>query len=258
MRYFLHLAYRGNSYRGWQRQPKVRSVQEVLEKCLTKVVRQDITLIGCGRTDAEVHASDYYAHFDLDAELPAQFIYKVNLTLPNDIAVFKVFILEGNYHARYSATHRTYDYYIHTEKDPFRDKLSTYLFEDCSRWDRSAMQAAAAVLPKYSDFLSFCKVPDKHDSTICQLSHAQFYFDETPNSVRFQITANRFLRGMVRLIVGQLLDVGRARVTVEQFEQRVAQKERAEYFVSAPPQGLYLSKVIYPFLGQEREPNHFQ
>jgi tRNA pseudouridine38-40 synthase len=160
-------------------------------------------------------------------------------------------VLEGNYHARYSASSRTYNYYIHTEKDPFRDKLSTYLFEDCSQWDRKAMEQAAAVLPNYSDFLSFCKVPDKHDSTICQLSEAQFYFDEQANSIRFQITANRFLRGMVRLIVAQLMDIGRGRITAEQFEQRIANGQRAEYFVSAPPQGLYLSKVIYPFLGEE-------
>jgi len=248
IRYFLHLAYRGTSFRGWQRQPQVKSVQAKLEECLAQVLRQPVSLIGCGRTDAEVHASDYYAHFDLEGSLPEAFLYKMNLTLPGSITIFKVFTVAGDWHARYAATRRTYDDHVHTEKDPFREHLSTYLFEDCSTLNREAMQQAAASLLNYTDFLAFCKVPEKHDSTICQLSTARFFFDEQPNSFRFQIAANRFLRGMVRLIVAQLLDVGRGRVSVAEFERLVAAKERSAYFVSAPPQGLYLSKVEYPFL----------
>ena len=242
MRYFLQLAYRGTNYHGWQRQPNGLSVQEVLETALTTVLRQPIAIVGSGRTDAGVHAGEQFAHFETDATLPEHFIRSLNSLIPSDIAVYDCFPVRADDHARYTATFRYYQYQISRRKDPFRDGL-VYVFSLPLRVDR--MNEAADQLLHYTDFESFSKVKTDVRTFNCRIDEA--YWEQKDNGdLVFHIRADRFLRGMVRAIVGTLLAVGQERLSVADFEAIIQAKDRKRAGRSAPADGLSLVEVGYP------------
>lgn len=244
MRYLLHLAYDGTHFHGWQRQPQVVSVQSTLEDSLTHLLKTPITVVGCGRTDAGVHASDYYAHFEYPAALPKDLRRKLNLALPNSIVVNECKAVTPRWHARFSAQERSYIYYGNFSKSPFNQHFSTY-FPHKNIIDWPAMKEAAALLPHYRDFRAYCKVPDRHDSTLCTITAAHFVRN-TVDQFEFHISANRFLRGMVRLLVAELMEVGTGKRTVANVQHCLTTGERPPYFKQAPPQGLQLASIYYP------------
>jgi tRNA pseudouridine38-40 synthase len=246
-RYFLHLAYKGFNYRGWQQQPGgVRTVQATVERCLSKVLHEKISVMGCGRTDAQVHASQYVLHFDTSAVLPERFRFILNKTLPHDISVFDVIPVHHRAHARFDAKLRQYDYLFHTEKQAFISQLSALY--DPQTFNLPAMREGAEALLKYRDFRAYCLKPDKHHSTICRLQYCRVFANEKGTRFRFQIAANRFLRGMVRIISHRLMELGRGRIDLAEFERPLRDGRPPRPLRSAHPEGLYLSKVRYPFL----------
>ncbi|WP_018478778.1 tRNA pseudouridine synthase A [Pontibacter roseus] len=246
MRYFFHIGYKGTRYNGWQRHPYGMGVQQVLEESLGKILKVPVAIVGCGRTDAQVHAAQFFFHLDVDRPWEFDMLFRLNKVLPPDIAVFDILPMEGLPHARFDATHRSYDYFLHTYKDPFLDETSSlYLLPHL---DLPAMKAAAALLPLYQDYRSFCLTPADHESTICKVTTARWYTDRNGDRLRFQISANRFLSRMIRIVVGKLLLVGTGALTIDEFESYLATDNAPKALNPAYPQGLYLSKVTYPFL----------
>lgn len=249
MRYFFHIAYHGYRYRGWQRQPGLPSVQEVLETSLGKLLKEKVTVLGCGRTDAKVSASQYFFHIDTLQEWDYDLAFRLNKVLPADIAIFDIIPVENDQHARYNVSERTYDYFIHTYKDPFLSEMSSlYLLEDL---DFDKMTAAVSLLTQYDNFYAFCKSPEKHNHTHCRVSHAQLFRNENGDRLRFQITANRFLKCMIRMLMGKILEIGKGESSVDEFEHCLKTQEHPRFVLPAHPQGLYLSRVTYPFLDVE-------
>ncbi len=252
-RYFITLSYDGAGYHGWQIQPNGISVQERLQQALSTLLRQPIEVVGAGRTDAGVHAAMMVAHFDLptaddgdDVSVPEDFspkqlAYRLNRILPRDIAVKRVEAVAPEMHARFSAVSRTYYYYLHTEKNPF---LRTTSWETHYQLDFPAMNEAAAWLLTQSDFASFCKVGADVKTTLCQLTRAE-WVQLSPTSWRFEITANRFLRNMVRAVVGTLVEVGRHRITLADFQRIVESKRRTAAGESMPAHALFLVDIKY-------------
>lgn len=252
MRYFIQLSYDGTRYHGWQVQPNGVSVQEVLQKALSTLLRQPTEVTGAGRTDAGVHASMMVAHFDWPAahegegceEAPldcTQLTYKLNRLLPPDVAVQAVRPVGPEMHARFSATRRTYHYYIHTRKDPF---LRGYSWQVNVPLDFALMNEAAQVLLEYSDFTSFSKTGTDVKTNICQLTEARWE-QLKPGEWRFTVSANRFLRNMVRAIVGTLVEVGRHRMTISQMRHAIEAKDRQRAGESVPGHALYLTNIEY-------------
>lgn len=252
MRYFIQLSYDGTRYHGWQVQPNGVSVQEVLQKALSTLLRQPTEVTGAGRTDAGVHASMMVAHFDWPVahegegceEMPldcTQLTYKLNRLLPPDVAVQAVRPVGPEMHARFSATRRTYHYYIHTRKDPF---LRGYSWQVNVPLDFALMNEAAQVLLEYSDFTSFSKTGTDVKTNICQLTEARWE-QLKPGEWRFTVSANRFLRNMVRAIVGTLVEVGRHRMTISQMRHAIEAKDRQRAGESVPGHALYLTNIEY-------------
>jgi len=246
LRYFIHIGYNGYNYRGWQRQHKVLSIQEVLETSLSKLLKTRITCLGCGRTDAQVHASQYFFHMDVDEPWDFDLLFRLNKMLSEDISIFDIIPVEGYPHAQLDAIRRTYDYFIHTYKDPFLHGLSSYY--PIKNLDFGKMKEATKLLLVYNDFSAFCKSPDKNPSNICYISTAQLYADINGDKIRFQISSNRFLKGMIRIIVMKLLEIGTGEISLEEFENYLSLKETPKKTVPAYPQGLYLSRITYSFL----------
>jgi len=246
LRYFFHIAFHGARYNGWQKHPGARSVQDVLETALSKLLKEPVAINGCGRTDALVHASQYFFHTDIENEWDFDLFFRLNKVLPDDIAVFEIIPMQGQPHARFDAVQRTYDYFIHTYKDPFLSNFSSLYPE--RNLDLDKMKAAVGLLPLYKDYRGLCKGPDRIEHTLCYVSSAGLYTDRNGDRLRFQITANRFLSRMVRIIVGRLLEIGRGEMSVDEFEYYLINKETPKLIIPAHPQGLYLSKVTYPFL----------
>lgn len=243
-RYFIYLSYDGTAYHGWQVQPNGISVQEEMQKALLTLLRQDIEIVGAGRTDAGVHARVMVAHFDFEQALDvAQLAYKLNRILPKDISVSKVMAVSTDMHARFSAVKRTYHYYIHLHKDPFHRFYSCELHYEL---DFRLMNEAAAYLLECSDFAAFCKVHTDVKTTICKVTEAR-WIDDGGGCWHFVISADRFLRNMVRAVVGTLIDVGRHRLTLEQFKAVVEGKNRSNAGESMPGNALFLEDVKYPF-----------
>ncbi|MDP3928302.1 MAG: tRNA pseudouridine(38-40) synthase TruA [Bacteroidota bacterium] len=244
MRYFIHLAYLGKNYHGWQKQPNAASVQEELENKLSILLKESIEVVGCGRTDTGVHAKQYYLHVDLVQPIDTEKIgFQLNAILPKDIAVYEVFEVAENLHARFSAINRSYEYWISTKPNPFANELS---FLYTKPLDIKAMNEAAQLLLKHRDFECFCKVHTDVKTFICEIQTA--YWEEKPEGfLVFHITANRFLRNMVRAIVGTLLDVGKGKLSTPEFEQILNSKNRGEAGMSVAANGLFLSNVSYPF-----------
>lgn len=269
-RYFIHLAYNGACYNGWQTQPNLPTVQETLEKALSTLLRQPIAVVGCGRTDTGVHASDFYAHFDAEGAVDCgQLVFKLNNLLPPDIAIFDIFPVADNAHARFDATARTYQYHVSDRRLPFRQGQYCRIY---FRPDLEKMNEAARVLMEYEDFTSFAKLHTQVKTNICHLTEARWDFvpvenyelkvkseadaDEkliTHNSELiteyewvFTIRSNRFLRNMVRSVTGTLLDVGRGKLDIDGLREIIEQKDRCAAGVSMPACGLFLTKVEYP------------
>ena len=246
-RYFLHLSYVGTRYRGWQRQSGVTSVQEVLETTLSKILKEEITLLGCGRTDAVVHASQYFAHFDTNTIWDFDLLFRMNKVLPDDISIHDILPVDELQHARFHATERSYQYFLHTQKIAQLAYSST--LHEKTQLDFAKMKAAADLIPKYSDFFGFCKTPDVHPSTICAIRSVQFSRNQDATQFCFEITANRFLRGMIRNLMARILLVGAGEISLADFKKVLNKEVLAEQLpIPAPPQGLYLSRIVYPFL----------
>ncbi len=240
MRYAIHLAYNGTNYCGWQTQPELPTVQFTLESALSTLLRIPIAIVGCGRTDTGVHASDFYAHFDLDGPLADNLVFKLNSYLPPDIAIFDIFPVADNFHARFSALSRTYKYYAANVRLPFSQGLYCRIYFNP---DLDAMNEAAKVLMQYDDFTSFAKLHTDNKTNICHLKEAQW--SREGEMLMFTITSNRFLRNMVRSVTGTLLDVGRGKLTIDGLRAIVEQKNRCAAGVSMPAQGLFLTNVAY-------------
>lgn len=242
-RFFIYLSYKGTAYHGWQIQPNGRSVQEVLANALGTILRAKVEIVGAGRTDTGVHAKLMVAHFDWETELPTQFdlVAKLNSFLPKDIAVFQIVEVHPDAHARFDATARRYEYHIVSSKNVFKNELAA---RENMKLDFEAMNKAATSLKEYSDFTSFSKVHSDAKTNICKITHAQW--SQHDDEWVFTIQADRFLRNMVRAIVGTLFEVGRHKMTIDEFRKVIEIKNRCKAGTSVPAQGLYLVDIQYP------------
>jgi len=243
MRYFIELAYKGTHYHGWQRQSNGLSVQEVIEKALSTLLRRPIEIIGSGRTDAGVHAEQQFAHFEVEEPLTVtgSFLHALNCTLPPDISIQAIFPVRDTDHARFTAFSRYYQYRIRQRKSPFLTDL-VYVFRRDLDLDR--MNEASALLLTHLDFQSFSKVRTNVSHFRCKIERAEWLLEA--GELTFHIKANRFLYGMVRTLVGTLLEVGQGRMTVAEFEQIILDRDRRKAGRSAPPNGLFLVEIGYP------------
>lgn len=242
MRYFVWFSYDGTAYHGWQIQPNGNSVQAELQRALSTLLREEISVTGAGRTDAGVHARQMVAHFDFSEAIDLeQLAYKLNRILPCDIAVDRVELVDDDMHARFSATSRTYHFYIHTKKDPFSRPYSTELHYEL---DFDKMNEAGRILMTYDDFGAFCKSHSDVKTTLCRVTKAE-WVQTSETSWYFEITANRFLRNMVRAVVGTLIDVGRGRLTLDDFRKVIEGKRRTEAGESMPANALFLENIRY-------------
>jgi len=242
LRYFLEIAYHGKNYYGWQRQPDAISVQEVVEDALSKLLRTEVNITGAGRTDTGVHAKQLFAHFDVDflADVK-QLKYRLNSFLPKDISVQDVFEVTPKAHARFDATQREYEYWITLEKSPFLNGLA-YLLRKNPNMD--LMNKAAEILFQYHDFQCFSRTKTDVKTYHCTIKKANW--EQKGSKLVFTIAADRFLRNMVRAIVGTMLEIGYEKMTLEDFHTVIQHKNRSNAGASAPAHGLYLTKVIYP------------
>lgn len=242
MRYFITLSYDGTRYHGWQIQPNGISVQGELQRCLSLLLRQEIDVTGAGRTDAGVHARMMVAHFDYGSEIDTpQLAYKLNRLLPFDISIQRIEPVSDDMHARFSATSRTYHYYIHTVKSPF---LRHYSCEMHYSLDFALMNEAAELLLSYDDFGCFCKSHTDVKTTICNVTAARWH-QVSEHEWYFEITANRFLRNMVRAVVGTLVEVGRHRLSLDDFRKVIEGRKRSDAGESMPGNALFLESVTY-------------
>lgn len=242
MRYFITLSYDGTDFHGWQIQPNGNSVQEELQKALSTLLRQPVAVVGAGRTDAGVHARKMVAHFDCQEPIDCtQLAYRLNRMVPRSMAVYDVKRVSEELHARFSATRRTYHYYIHTRKDPFLRHYSCEMHFDL---DFERMNEAARALMEYSDFGAFCKSHSDVKTTICRVMAAQWH-QTSPTEWYFEISADRFLRNMVRAVVGTLVDVGRGRLSIDEFRNVIEGRKRTAAGESMPANALFLEDVEY-------------
>lgn len=243
-RYCIHLAYNGLNYCGWQTQPNVPSVQQTIEQALTTLLRRRTPILGCGRTDTGVHASDFYAHFDNDAEGGLncdQLTFKLNSFLPADLRIYRIFPVGDEFHARFDAISRTYQYHVSNKRLPFNQGLYCRIYFEP---DIERMNEGAKILMEYEDFTSFAKLHTDVKTNICHLYEA--HWDVVGEEWVFTIKANRFLRNMVRSVTGTLLDVGRGALTLDGLRTIIEKKDRCAAGVSMPAEGLFLVKVEYP------------
>lgn len=244
MRYFIELAYKGTHYNGWQYQPDAPSVQETLAQAISTLLRSKIDLVGAGRTDTGVHAQQMYAHFDYPEMLDEKkLIQKLNSFLPKDIAVFKIILLHNEAHARFDATSRTYQYHIHTQKNAFQCNDSWYFSHAL---DLDLMNKACVMLFDHCDFECFSKVHTDVHTFLCTVTEA--HWQKNGNQLVFTITADRFLRNMVRAIVGTMLNIGQKKTTLQEFQKILDSKDRGQAGFSVPAHGLYLTRIKYPYL----------
>ncbi len=243
MRYFAELAYKGTNYHGWQRQESAPSVQQALEDALATLLRTPVGVTGAGRTDTGVHASYYVAHFDTPDAIgdTAAFVYHLNSILPHDIAVFSLTPVANDAHARFDAVAREYKYHIVRQKDPFRRETAWQYFVDL---DVERMNLAAASLLRADDFTTFSKLHSNNKTNICKVSRA--VWTREADGLVFTVRADRFLRNMVRSIVGTLADVGRGKIDDAEFARILAARDRSLASGSAPAQGLFLNDIRYP------------
>lgn len=254
-RYFLELAYDGTNYHGWQMQPNAVTVQEKLNHALSTLLRQPIETLGCGRTDTGVHAKQFYAHFNIAHQSPKGGAENVvsspfrglgglNALLPYDIAAIRLIEVKEDAHARFDATRRSYEYHVHFQKDPFKTKYS-WLLRD--KPDVELMNKGAEIIMEYTDFSCFSKSNTQVFTNNCKITRA-VWIENADGSLVFQISADRFLRNMVRAIVGTLMLVGKKEIVPGQIRQIIESKNRSNAGTSVPACGLYLTEVVYPYL----------
>ncbi len=244
MRYFLEIAYKGTGYVGWQIQPNGVSVQQKVDEALQTILRADIHCLGCGRTDAGVHAEQFFLHFDTDKIFPDNFILRINTFLPQGIAVKKLIPVHEKAHARFDATMRAYEYRVTFEKNAFLNELLLYRHLDDLDFD--LMHKACEIVKKYNDFPSFCKSKQGSKTTIVNIK--ELYWRKEGNLSILYVSADRFLRGMVRLMVGAMIQIGKHKMTLEEFDEGIKNKERFKMAMSAPAHALFLIKVEYPYI----------
>ncbi len=245
MRYFARIAYNGARFYGWQRQPGQDSVQQHIEGSLSLILRTDTAVTGCGRTDTGVHAEDYVLHFDYDGELPHNLLYRINRLLPPGIAFFRIAAVHDAAHARFDAVSRTYEYYMTAMKDPFRQE-TVWVHPFFDRLDRDLLQQAAAVLPAYDQFLPFCKTNTDTRTMICHISESSWSASPGGDLV-YRVTADRFLRGMVRLIVGMCVEVALGHTSLDEVHDALTRQVPLRRSHSVPPTGLFLKDIHYSY-----------
>ena len=247
MRYFLKLSYNGAPFHGWQVQPNAVSVQSTIEEALSTVLRENISIVGAGRTDTGVNARQMYAHFDYDKEIPdfGKLINSLNRLVGKDIAIYDIIKVADNAHARFDATARTYKYFVTHQKSPFLYPLSWHCPQSL---DYEKMNEACEVLKRHIDFTSFSKLHTDVKTNNCRIDYA--HWQKEGEMMVFTITADRFLRNMVRAVVGTLVEVGRGKISVDEFEQIILKKDRCSAGTSMPPQALFLWKVNYDYIAE--------
>ena len=245
-RYVLKLAYNGTNYHGWQMQDNAHTIQSEITKKLSLLLKEQISITGCGRTDTGVHASEFFAHFDIDdLSYPEKdLLHKLNNFLPEDIVIYELFHVSSDFHTRFSAISRTYSYYISQIKNPF--KLSTSYYFNVNL-DVDAMNKACGYLLAYTDFTSFSKLHTQTATNNCRIEMAGF--EIVDKELVFTITADRFLRNMVRAIVGTLIEIGKGKLSAEAMKKVIEAKDRSGAGYSVPAHGLFLEKVVYPNIG---------
>jgi tRNA pseudouridine38-40 synthase len=246
LRYFFHIGYNGFNYHGWQKLPRANSVQVIIETQLSRILKTQVSIVGCGRTDSQVHASQFFFHVDIDNKWDFDLVFRLNKNLPDDIAVFDIIPVDSSQHARLDAISRTYNYFIHTYKDPYLSNISSLYLEKGFNIDE--MKRAVALLTKYDDYRAFCRMVSAHRTTLCHITQANLYVDERGDNFRFEISANRFLYGMIRILMHQLLQIGYGKISIDQFEHELINKQSLGVKKAAHPQGLFLSQVKYPYL----------
>ncbi len=242
-RYFIKLAYNGTNYHGWQMQDNAHSLQSEITEKLSLLIHEKVSIVGCGRTDTGVHASEFYAHFEV-VELrftEKDLVHKLNSFLPSDIVIYDIYKVAPDLHARFSAISRTYRYYISLIKDPFNEKTSYFYFGNLNV---DAMNIAASYLYNHTDFTSFSKLHTQTATNNCDIQHAKFEF--VNNKLVFTITADRFLRNMVRAIVGTLVEIGKGKLIPEDINKIIEAKDRNSAGFSVPAHGLFLESIVYP------------
>jgi tRNA pseudouridine38-40 synthase len=244
-RYFIKLSFLGTNYHGWQKQENANSVQFVLSDALSVILKEKIDVTGAGRTDTGVHAREFYAHFDfnyLDEKQRMELVYHLNGYLPYDIAIQEIVPVIPGSHARFSAVSRTYQYILAQTKDPF---FSGFAFYYSFPLQIQKMNEGAALIKSYEDFTSFAKLPSETKTNICLIT--DIYWEKKGNTLLFSVTANRFLRNMVRAIVGTLIDLGRNKIQLSDLERIILSKNRSAAGYSVPACGLYLTSIVYPY-----------
>ena len=243
-RYFIQLNYKGTNYHGWQIQPNAITVQEVLKNAFSTILKEKIEITGAGRTDTGVHAGFFIAHFNsmrTDIHNDEKLLFRINGFLPKDIAIQKIYQVTNEAHARFDAMSRTYHYYIHQGKDPFLLESSYFLSR---KLDVDLMNKACKRLLSYTDFTSFSKLHTDVKTNNCKITQA--FWTQEGHKLKFTITADRFLRNMVRAIVGTLIDIGKKKISIEDFILIIESKNRSDAGVSVPAHGLYLENITYP------------
>ena len=240
MKYKLILSYKGSRYHGWQIQENAHSVQAEIENALKIIAGEKIGIVGCGRTDTGVHAKFYVAHFETEVEFKSNVVYTLNAILPEDIAILDLKKVGDDFHARFSAISREYQYFIHFHKNPFLTGNSWYMNKQLNI---ELMNKASEILSEYQDFASFCKLGADNKTTLCEIQHASWQLND--NQLVFTIKADRFLRNMVRAIVGTLMEIGLERMSLIEFRAVIESKNRQNSGTSVPAHGLYLTDVKY-------------
>ena len=242
MRYFFEICYNGSRYHGWQNQANAIGVQQVVEDALSKLMRSPVAIVGSGRTDTGVHCAQQFFHLDIDREFDrVDLVHRLNSFLPQDIAIRSIIPVKSDAHARYDAMERSYEYKITRVKDPLSVGFTFHYFKSL---DIPTMNKAASLLVGEQDFECFSKVKTDVNHFVCDIKKARW--NQNENLLVFTITANRFLRGMVRAIVGTLLDVGTGKISIKDFEEIIKSRDRKKAGMNVPPEGLYLISVKYP------------
>ena len=246
-RYFAELAYKGTYFCGWQKQEGQHSVQAAIEEALFTILRERIEVLGCGRTDTGVHARQYFLHFDFAGTFPEHFLSRLNRVVGADVAFYRIDEVAPQAHARFDAVSRSYEYHIETRKNPFSQE-SAYFFPQSGQLNFTRMQEAANLLLQYEEFYPFCKSNTDVKTMKCFVQRSEWIKEEQSGKMIFYITANRFLRGMVRLIVGMCINLGMGNITLDELKAALESQSRLKRSHSVPPQGLFLTDIVYPFM----------
>lgn len=246
-RFFLELAYNGQAYCGWQNQPNGTAVQAVIEQAISTILRAEIPVVGCGRTDAGVHASQYFLHFDAPVPVPTNFVYRLNSFLPKDIVIYNLTEVSPEAHARFDAQKRSYVYKITGRRDPFNKGTITEIGQFKSI-DFELLQETAQLFLKYDAFFPFCKTNSDAKTMNCKMFKSEWEVFPSEMQIHYHVSANRFLRGMVRLLVGACLNVAQGKLSIAEVKMALEKQERIEKSHSVPADGLFLNEVHFPFL----------